>query len=1392
MTHLRPSQVGPARMLREWHGHLLVTAPGTTESERARAAYDEMKYEIGYTVLHRLSALRMAEEREIVQACVRQGRDSAGFKLFMQIAGDVDLGTRDEAYAFFLARIYDDLALDLPAVFDRRSAASLIFPGSKAMDEVLGALNDPGLTVAWTEDETLGWIFEDYNDAEERKEMRKHDAPRNARELAVRNQFFTPRWVVEFLTDNTLARLWVELTAGETSLVEKCRFLAKVSELPTRAPRDPRDITVLDPACGSGHFLLYVFDVLETIYEEAWNGRTQRSPGRKPLWEEFPEEAAFLAEIPRLILAHNLHGVDIDPRCLQEAALALWLRAHRSWQRLGLRARDRPGIAQVSLVCAQAMPNAPALRAELLGKLKPPVLGRLAEALLARAGEMGVLLRAETAMADTVATVKKEYRAWKQAQQLGGKELFEDFAAPRQMTIEDFAELWDDGDEEAFWEDAEARLKKALEEVTEGAEDGAHYRSRLFAEDVRHGLEFFELSRRKFDVILMNPPFGAPSEGTKAALDLAYPDSNADLYAMFYERTLEMLEAGGRVGAITNRSWLALSTLEAFRKRILGAKGTVELAADLGYGVLNAKVETAAAIVRQGEGLDVPAMWIRLVKTGRKCDVLLDALRTGTGHRWVSVRSARQFETLPVHVYGYWLSAALAKVYADSKTVESVADVKQGTATADDPRFLRLAWEVQPSAIGLTTGWARFAKGGESRMYFDDVHLVIRWKDAGKEVAAFEKAYIRNPQYNGRRGATWPRRTNLRISPRSFPEGCAFGDKGPVAIPSALAPASAILGILCSSPAFLLATVRLHTADDSPKAISKSYEVGIVRDLPWPMLDTDAVNRLGISTAAAAELMRVGQLEDDETGETCVAFAALPLLEHRSLELGAAVRQRLLAREASFVQLAKHQSSIDAIVAEGYAFSSLDWQVMEAELEPALSNLPAATSIDDELLKKAYLSKGRLDGARLPGGLDAEFAIRVEHRRGKQTQPRSLEMLCRIFHAAPATLVSKRAELNLLRPEDLQRSAADILSYAVGAAFGRWDVRLATHPEWTPTFADPFDPMPACPLGQLVNGEGLPASPARIASEAWLAARKHPTSLPPPDEVDAGSYPVAVAWDGMLSDDTLDDARARPPETSLLARVEAVLEHLFGAARPTWEADIADALGVDSIGTWLRTPKHFFQDHLSRYSKSRRQAPIYWPLSTESGSLTTWIYAPRLDANTLPSLINRIRTGNDDLRDERDRPAKHLQTDRALASRHTLLQAAVAERQILHDRLAALVARGYEPHADDGFVVTAAPLHFAFLLPKWRDVLRASFASLERGELDWAHLAMRFRPAEVRAKCRSDLSLAIAHGLEAEYEAPVGKKSKKQPAVPKSKVPSRKRPAKTQAVLPGTESKETK
>lgn len=175
-----------AQELRDWQEHVASVEAGS-ETERRKAAFDRLANETAFTVLNRLAALRMCEERGHVIQCVRKGMESDGFVLYERFSGGL-LGSRGETYRVFLERIFDELAVDLGALFDALAPQSIVFPSERCLEEVLAILDQQELAQLWKEDETIGWIYQFFNSKEERGAMRKASAaPQNSRELAVRN-----------------------------------------------------------------------------------------------------------------------------------------------------------------------------------------------------------------------------------------------------------------------------------------------------------------------------------------------------------------------------------------------------------------------------------------------------------------------------------------------------------------------------------------------------------------------------------------------------------------------------------------------------------------------------------------------------------------------------------------------------------------------------------------------------------------------------------------------------------------------------------------------------------------------------------------------------------------------------------------------------------------------------------------------------------------------------------------------------------------------------------------------------------------------------------------------------------------------------------------------------
>lgn len=276
--------------------------------------------------------------------------------------------------------------------------------------------------------------------------------------------------------------------------------------------------------------------------------------------------------------------------------------------------------------------------------------------------------------------------------------------------------------------------------------------------------------------------------------------------------------------------------------------------------------------------------------------------------------------------------------------------------------------------------------------------------------------------------------------------------------------------------------------------------------------------------------------------------------------------------------------------------------------------------------------------------------------------------------------------------------ADQLASWAVGVAFGRFDWRLATGERAAPAEPEPFDPLPAKSPGMLPDG----------------AAPFHSNA-------------------GILVEDQGNEHDLVRLIEEVLARVEAPVP--------------------EDVRRWLQ--RDFFAFHLQRYSKSRRRAPIYWPLSTTSGSYTLWVYYPSLTSQTLYTAINdfvepKLKQIGADVTALRNRGSARTRDDE---KQFEALQAFELELIELRDTLLKL-APTYKPSHDDGVQISAAPLWPLFRHKPWQKVLKDTWAKLERGDYDWAMLAMNYWPERVREKCKTDKSLAIAHGLEGLYIEP--------------------------------------
>lgn len=512
-----------------------------------------------FTLLNRLVGIRLLEQRGHYQQAFLNGQEEPpALQIFVAVARNV-LG-EDDPYELLTRLLLQDVTRFAPGLGDASGRFDLLFPGRETvltLSRSMAAL-DP---FTWQSDETLGWVAQYFTPEELRKRVRKESpTPRSSDELAFRNQFFTPNYVVRFLVQNTLGRSWLEMHP-ETALAAGWEYLVR-DELQPRAPKDPRDLKIIDPACGSGHFLLYTFEVLHDIYHEFYDHETLGAGLRA----EYPQLQDFARRVPELIVERNLYGVDIDLRVAQITQVALELKAasyhpdaRPSTDHI-VHAQQLPGDQQrFSQFVTDELADIDAEERRYLGQALMLVYHQFLNA-----DELGLLLRT----AEDVKEVGLRFPLYAQ-----------------QNLLE--------------------RVLSVLDRYVQRVSSAGEAAGVMFGNDARQALKLLELQSLHFDVVLMNPPFGAAARDSKAAFEKAYPRTKNDLYAAFVERGLELCGERGRVGCLSSRTGFFLKSYTRWREEVLLGDGHLEIVADLGYGVLDkAMVEVAAYVVERQRPLD--------------------------------------------------------------------------------------------------------------------------------------------------------------------------------------------------------------------------------------------------------------------------------------------------------------------------------------------------------------------------------------------------------------------------------------------------------------------------------------------------------------------------------------------------------------------------------------------------------------------------------------------------------------------------------------------------------------------------------------------------------------------------------------------------------------------
>lgn len=668
-----------------------------------------------------------------------------------------------EAYALLLTEYCRHWHKSMPFMFEREGDyTELLVPANLLADGAILSRAREALTEAICEDvEVIGWLYQFY--ISERKDEVfagfKNNKKAGAAEIPAATQLFTPHWIVRYLVENSLGRLWM-LNHPESRLAGQMEYY--IAPLKDEADflkiSEPEELTLIDPACGSGHMLTYAFDLLYAIYEE---------------------EGYAPADIPELILTHNLHGTEIDPRAGALAAFALTMKA-RAKQRTFFNRNVKPKICVIEPI-----------------SFAPDELD---------------FLRTQGGDHDAEDAFWNQFRY---ADTLGS------LIQPDIWLTEHSAGVLSalDGGDDIL----HGRMYELARKVVAQAQALSRKYSVVTANPPYMGSKNMDARLASF-------------------AKQYFPDSKSDLFAMFIERATTMLLSRGYMAQVTMQSWMFLPSYKTLRANLQAHAAIISML-HMGNMVMRIAFGTSATIwqidgVRGRDGAYNYVEVADLNDNGIPANFPPRNDRNIAAGTLLTFRVPQQaFVDIPGAPIAYWASGELLSTFESGRRIEDVAPVRQGFQTGNNDRFMRFWFEVSRQHVkfdakstedfhGSGAKYAPYLKGGSFRKWFGNDEYVVAFDPAAYEALAQlgNKLPSRSLYFND--SITWSSLSSGDFGARYAGTGSTFSAKGACAFPNSEFVRDLVLAIFNSSIAAELLEFMGATLD---------FNVGSLREIPLPI-----------------------------------------------------------------------------------------------------------------------------------------------------------------------------------------------------------------------------------------------------------------------------------------------------------------------------------------------------------------------------------------------------------------------------------------------------------------------------------------------------------------------------------------------------------------------------
>ena len=724
-------------------------------------AYKYILEEVAYTWFNRLIAIRFMEVNDYLPSHIRVLSSESGKVEPDLVTTPFDAGLDfspteeetilrlktenqlDELFRLLFVKQCNALSEILPALFEPTSDYTELLLNPSVVDQegvvyhlVHDIAEDDFNVEQGGQVEIIGWLYQYYNTEPKNAAFAK-SGKITKEEIPAVTQLFTPDWIVRYMVDNSLGRLWINHLEGDQSMWHpddnnhkhepeirffkgQWKYYLDEAEQPedredtlynpfwslktSFSDLQPQDIKFLDPCMGSGHILVYAFEVLMQIYES--QGWSQRDAAQS-------------------ILEHNLYGLDIDDRAAQLAYFAVMMKA-RQYDRRILTRGIRPNLYAIQ-------------ESDRINRIHLSYLG---------AG----LTELERNDADN------QIRGF-----LDSLEDAKDFGSLLCIDALNWPLL------HRFVSGIDHEGQMSMDAV--GLEDTCA--------QLEYLLEVGEFLAQQYDVVVTNPPYMAVSNGNAALNKFVkdnYPDSKGDLFACFMERCGQFTRKDGYQAMITQHAWMFLSSFEKLRAKLLQSVNIVNMAhlgprafEEIGGEV----VQTTSFVLRRSHIDGYQGTYCRLIEPttqqGKE-----EMFLAGENH-YTAQQS--NFSKIPGAPVAYWASQSLISSF-DNQSLSEKGFSYQGIITGDVNHFLRLWYEVgfeniifnemNPEILRKSDTYYPYIKGGTYNKWYGNLEYILKWENDG---AGLVRSRTENRNYFFRQGITWSLITTSSLSFRWFDKG---------------------------------------------------------------------------------------------------------------------------------------------------------------------------------------------------------------------------------------------------------------------------------------------------------------------------------------------------------------------------------------------------------------------------------------------------------------------------------------------------------------------------------------------------------------------------------------------------------------------------------------------